>query len=599
MRAGRAPALLLRLLLTTTLAVVGPVLVGAPAQAATIGLPYELSIQGGYGDAEVVLPIPEGTSPTRLTGSISSTYSAPGSLVVLINGHRAATVPAQTGGEFRIPLSGRDVVEGTLTITLRADLDPDEDCWLDDRAVAALTDARVRLDTAPPAPTTIAGFLSPAVTAFTVVVPATPTAAEQEAGLDAVLALAHRYGGSATITLDATDQISAGPGDGRLVLVEESDGDGNDIEVRGGRLLISGSADELPLAAVSLADPNLGVLAATSVSDLTGRADYRPLTGAASLHDLGIDALSVRGIGRVAQTVSVAQAAFGQPVEQLVLDLSGTATPVVPGQQGRVSIRWNDRLVSSRALTEDSRQSWRFTVGPDDLRSVNYLTAELEYLPASGRCSDPGLPGQVQIDVGASQVTPTFGQGSANGFQRFPQAFGAVVPVAIAGPGRPSLAHAAQVLAGVVAPSPLQYTVEMVQVPALAERGGVATGVDPGQVASLGAPLPDQGPPPGTTAPYAALQAFPNGDADIIVLSAEPQSQAESLATWPLRQDGGWAGLTGQVYVMGADSDQPEPVAAVTAAPDKRTPQFVAAAIITAVLLVALILWLRHRPARK
>ena len=95
------------------------------------------------------------------------------------------------------------------------------------------------------------------------------------------------------------------------------------------------------------------MLAATSVSDLAGRADYRPLTGAASLHDLGIDALSVRGIGRVAQTVSVAQAAFGQPVEQLVLDLSGTATPVVPGQQGRVSIRWNDRLVSSRALTED------------------------------------------------------------------------------------------------------------------------------------------------------------------------------------------------------------------------------------------------------
>lgn len=596
MTPGRVPSLLMRWLIATWLAALCLPIAVAPARAGTVGLPYDLSIQGGYGQAEVVVPIPAGTLPTRLTGQIVSNFSAAGSLVVLVNGQRAATVPARTGGEVRIRLTSHDVGDGSLTVGLRADLDPDEDCWLDDRAVATLTDSEVLLDTEPPPPTTIGDFLSPAVTEFTVVVPATPTPTEQEAGLDAVLALAHRFGDSAGIALDSTDRV---PGDvGRLVLIEEA-GAGNRIAVSAGRLHISGDAEGLPLAAVSLADPNVGLLAATSVSDVTGTADYHPQTGAASLTDLGIETLSVRGTGRVAQSVSVAQAAFGQPVEQLVFDLSGTATPVVPGQQGRVNIRWNDRLVSSRGLTEDSRQSWRFTVGPDDLRSVNYLEVELEYLPAAGHCGNPGLPGQVEIDVTGSRVTPTFGQGSAPGFQRFPQVLGPVVPVAVSGPVRQSLAHSAQLLTAIVASSPLQYTVDLVQLQDLAERGGLATGVDPGQAATLGAPVPNQDPPPDTGTPFAALQAFQNGKADIVLLSAEPQTQAGALAAWPGRQSGGWASLTGQAYVMGPDNTRPEPLVTFTTAPDKRTPQLVAAAAITVVLLIALLLWLRHRPARK
>ena len=60
----------------------------------------------------------------------------------------------------------------------------------------------------------------------------------------------------------------------------------------------------------------------------------------------------------------------------------------------------------------------------------------------------------------------------------------------------------------------------------------------------------------------------------------------------------GWSALTGQAYVLAASSDTPEPFATRDTTPDKQTPQLIAAGLISAVLLLALVLWLRRRPKR-
>ena len=593
----------LRILLVLALSAFLLALATPPAAATTAPFPYDLSITGGYGIAEVVVPLPEGTTPTRLTGRITSDYTAAGQLQVLVDSRPAAEVPAPDGGSINIALRAADVVDGGVVISLRADLDPSPDCYQDDHAVASLVDARIVLDRAPNTPTTIAGFLAPGAPSYLVAVPAAPTAAEQQAGLDAVLALEHVVGDKTDIELVVTDEPPPTNPARRTVTVAEEEASNNGLAVTDGRLLVTGAGESLSAAAISLADPNTGLLAVDAVRGLSGTADYAPLTGPASLDQLGVTTLTVRGIGRVSQVVTVPQAAFGAPISQVIVDLRGAATPVLPGQQGRVSVRWNDALVSSQALTQDPRVGLSFTVGTEDLRAVNYLTLEFEYLPAGGDCSNPPLPGQVQIDVAASRATPTFGTSAGPGFQRFPQSFGEVIPVAVAGPVSQSLPHAAALLTAAVAPSPLQYTARLTQVDDLADGGGLATGVDPAQAQLLAAPLPDEQDsgdfPAGVTTAYAALQAFQSGGSDVILLSAEPGAAAATLAAWPAAQDGGWSALEGQVYVDSATIAQPQAFAAASTEPDKQTPQLVAAAIASGVLLLVLGIWLWRRPRRR
>ncbi len=571
-----------------------------PAMADTAPFPYSLSVQGGYGSAEVLVPIPAGTAPTRLSGRIVSSYSTAGDIIVTLNGRNATRVPAIGGGRFTVRVRADDLVDSAVPVGLRTALEPDQDCLRDDQAVATLHDPVLQLDSAAPAPDTIADFLSAGAEGFTVVVPEQPTAAEQASGLDAVLALRHAFPETTKVRLAGASSPPAPTTGDRVVTVAETTDPDNSLTVADGRLLITGPAQRLSQAAVALADPNVRLLNLETVTGLQGEADHFPLTGQADLLSAGIESFSVSGVGTVGQTVAVPQALYGKPVAQFIVSLRGAATPVLPGQQGRVNARWNDNLVSSQVLTEDSRVSLDFTISAADLRATNYLTLELQYQPAGGDCSNPPLPGTVDIDVRSSTLTPTFGTSVAPGFQRFPQSFAASIPVSLGGSQPASLVHAAQILAAATASSPLQYTVELVDLAEVSHRGGLAVGVDPQSADGLGAPLPDEqdgaGFPAGRDTAYAALQAFQSGGRDIITLTADPTAESGELAAWLGEQDPGWTGLTGQAYVLAATSDTPEPFATRDTTPDKRTPQLIAAGVLTAILLIALVVWLRRRP---
>lgn len=567
--------------------------------------PYDLSIRGAYGTADVVLPVPQGSSPRIFSGSITSSYTTAGDLLLLINDRVAATVPAVGGGKFSVKLSGADVGETGVAVGLRADLGPNRNCFRDDLAVATVENANLRFDDVPAPPDTLAAFLAPGANGFVVAIPAAAGTAEQTAGLNAVLALRHISGPRTSVVLRTDAAPPPTTVASRTVVVDPATGDAsvNALTLQDGRLHITGDSDGLAAAAVSLADPNVSLLQVSSVSNLSGEADYAAVTQTANLRRLGVASLAVSGIGRVSQVVNLSQAAFGAPISQLIINLSGTATPVLPGQQGRVNVKWNDRMVSSQALAGDSRVAMDFAISAENLRSVNYLELELEYLPAGADCSSPALPGRVEIDVARSEVAPSFGSSTDPGFQRFPQAFGPTIAVSADGVAAQSLPNLAAVLDAAVASSPLQYTVEVVDVTALAERAGVAIGVSPAQADNLGAPLPDEQTsatfPAGAQVPYAALQAFQSNGNNLILLSAEPARAATELAQWPSAEDGGWSSLSGQVYVMSDDTGIPQVFAAASTLPDKRTPQLIAAGIISLLLASVLILWVRHRPAER
>ena len=568
----------------------------APAHAQTTDFGYTLSIKGGYGTSEVSVAIADGTRPVSLTGSISSSYTTRGTIDVLINGQRRASVPAIGGGRIRVALGASDVEQGHVIVGLRAALRPDQDCLRDDQAVATLEGPRLAVTGQAASPATLAEFLAPGPSRYVVQVPAAPTPAEQAAGLDSALALRHLYGETVDISLamdTPTTDTSV-----RVVAVEQTQDAQNSLSLTGGVLFVRGPAEGLEQAAVSLADPNVGLLEVTSVDAVSGQAQYAPIEGTASLKAAGVESLTVTGIGSVTQTVTMPQAAFGRPVSGLVFDLVGASTPVLPGQQGRVNITWNGDLITSETLTEDSRVHVRFSISAENLRAVNALDVELEYLPAGGDCSTPPLPGTVEFDTVRSTVTPDFGESAGPGFQRFPQVLEAQIPVAAAGALAVSLPELAQVLTGVTAPSPLQYTVALTDVSDLMDSAGVATGVSTQQAALLSAPLAttdDPDFPAGEQEPYAALQAYQANGHDMLILSGVAPASS-SLAQWPVSQPGGWASLEGQAYVLAADQQQPEPFQTPSTRPDKQTPQIVVGSAVTLALLLVVIVWLRRRP---
>ena len=529
------------------------------AHAASTPVPAPVSVQGPYGVDEVTVPIPDGTRPKRFTGRIRSQFTIPGSFLIEINDSVRKRVPIR-GGKFSVPLRARDVRDGGVNIALMVNLRPSKDCLRDDQAQAFIRDARVVLNRRPPRPRTLADFLNTTTERFVVTVPREPSTEEQAAGLDAVLALRHAIGSGPKITLRTTNQPPKTTLKRRVVVVDEDGTGSSALAVRAGRLYVTGSPEEVAKAAISLSDPNVTLLKVRSVTNLAGTADYNPVPNSTTLAELGVEPFALAGIGTLSSTMTISQAAFGQPVSELVLNLRGAVTPVTRGQQGRVNIRWNDQLVASQLVTDSSALTLNRTGNAGSLLSVNRLQTDFEYLPARKACRTR-LPGELQIDPAASTVEASFGDSAAPGFQRFPQSFGPQIPVSFGLAARPALRNAARVLDSAASVSPLQYTVEILEDPAQ-RPGSLVAGATNTQAQNLGAPLPDQQNlanfPPGRSTPYAALQAFNGGGNDMIVLSAEPPKSAKVLANWPAAQEGGWAGLTGQVYVKASDSGAPQ-----------------------------------------
>jgi hypothetical protein len=578
------------------LMLVGVLFPGQMAQAATAPIPHTLSTKGWYGTSEVTAPIPAGTEPVRFTGRIESNYTSAGKFVLSVNDRIRKRVPIR-GGRFVLPLRARDVRNQTVTITLGVELRPSRNCLRDDQSTAVIRRPRLVLDRRPPVPGTIATFLSRATDRFVVAVPARPSTEEQAAGLDAVLALRHAFGPSPAIRLRTTDDPPRTSAT-RHVLVVDEDGSGSSaLSIRAGRLHVTGSPTEIGRAAISLADPNIGLLKTRSITNLAGTADYQPAPPTTTLEGLGLPAVKLRGIGTLSQTVAIPQAAFGQPVSQLEMNLRGVVTPVSRGAQGRVSVRWNDQLVTSQVLSDSSQVSLDFTVPAGNLVAVNSLQADFEYIPGGRNCRQ-ALPGEFQIDPVTSTVTASFGDSTPPGFQRFPQSFPARIPVSFGLKAGPALRNAARILDSAASVSPLQYTVEILDKPSR-RPGALVTGVTGTQAQNLGAPLPNQQNladfAAGRSTQYAALQAFHRGGDDVIVLSAEPDAAARALSQWPSARDGGWAGLEGQVYVKARDSGTPQAFDAPASTPSMQRPLIIAVVVLTVALLLGLLVWWRFR----
>lgn len=584
-------------------------------------LPYTLGIQGANGQSRVQVTIPQGSAATQLTGAVKANYNLPGKVMLTANGRKIAEVNAQTGGAVKAALSPSDLTDGVLPIAMSVKLESDKDCFADDNAVATLTDAKVAFTVPTVAPTNIGAFLSPGLDSYTVVVPANPSPAEQQAGLDAVAALTYRYPSPTVVSFAATNDPAAGDFLNRVIRVSETAAaSGNSVTLdKAGQLVITGGGTGIDQAAIALGDSNTNALQASSATGLERPAAFSVKSGSLSLAKFGADPISLAGVGRSEALIAINQPAFGRSLETIQLNLRGSMTPVPAGGQGRVDFVWNGTLLKSLDMATESTIELPLTIGAQLLRRDNALSIQMSYTPPGANCSPAGLGARTDIDIDQSTVEGMPGDSVAPGFDRFPQAFGSGLPFATgtAQMSGEQATAAGELLSSLQSATPTQQlTVNVKDFQSFAKDGapGLLVGSSLEQAQQLNAEVTlgstiQIGPESNRFSfsqdeSLAVLGAYVDGDRNLILLSGQGQTAdkqvantalATELARYANQPPQRWLALQGEALAMGPTKVPTQLQISAPAAPSGISPLLVGA-IGLAVLLILLVAWLWWRP---
>lgn len=601
-------------------------------------LPYVLSVQGAGGSSTVAVTLPDSATPIVFDGTVRSTFTYDGTIIVTINGRRIAQVPARTGGPVHAVANADDVDRGLAIIGMYVQLDPHADCFVDNTSTATLANASLTYSHPVTPPTTIGTFLSPGLSKLTVQVGTKAGEAEQQAALDAVAALVHLYPVPTVVKLLVSDTAPKDDFLNRTVVVQATDEEGpvgsaspsstsassgGTLEVRAdGALYLTGAPSALAGTAFALADPALSLFEGKRLDHVAGTPDWAPATGKTSLADLGAPTISMSGVGKLQSVIAIDQPAFGQSLSEVQVSLSGVITPLPEGGAGRVDFLWNGTLIDSIGMSSDTALNAQLAISSEQLNRNNQLTIELSYVPPSGQCTPQPLAARLDFDAKQSFVTPTAGDSVPPGFERFPQVLGASVPIALGSAGNPAslLQQAGDLIAGLQSSTTEQLAVNLMSSAQFQSAGvsGLLVGASAVETDTLGAPLTINDlisvgdPAPRFTAalpgPLALAQAFFNDKRDVAILGPIPtdalsvagkaalqlnEQFANQIAVGP----GRWTQLTGQVVSMGATGQLQE--IALPAAPDSSTSGrsfLIVGLIATAFLIIGLVVWSRTKP---
>lgn len=552
---------------------------GAPAaMAAEAPAPGSLSSPTG-GLVTTEIAVPEGAqAPFGLRATLRGPRSAPGDLVVLVEGRETLRSPSTRRREVELAVRPGDAADGSVEVGLRHD-PPDGDACVTTPVAASLDDLVLDFGGAEQAPTAAEEFFPATTPRVDVVVPTGAAADLLGAALAAVASLARAYP-DADVGLRAEDDAVPVVGAGqRVVELRDGDGDGEaEVGSRDGvpSLLVSGPPEALPDAVAMLVPPPQDGPVAVGTRQPLAR--------------LTTEEMSLGGYGTSAVEVPVPQDVFGSPVSEVAVHLEGTHTPLEPGVVARLEVVVGDTVVGSQDLGGGRRVVVDAVVPTAALEPVLDVRVELTATPADGDCSVPA-PGPLRLELDANDSTlegrPDLA--AAAGLGALPAALEGRLAVALGADETGQVddaRRAAPVVAALQRAAARPLAVDLVDPATLLEgrpdASGLVIGADEREVARLDAlvPLDRDGDPTAEEddgAPYAVLQAVPRAGRTLLLLGAwapdgtDPGSLLDRTA-YAVGQSG-WGDLTGDAVVVrrgagpvGLDAPPREPATRALAA---------------------------------
>ncbi|MCH9762067.1 MAG: cellulose biosynthesis cyclic di-GMP-binding regulatory protein BcsB [Actinomycetia bacterium] len=305
---------------------------------ADLGSGATVSFYGEISSTTLSFPVPAGLVPVTLNTTLDFPFNLRSGILTVMQDDRIISrlgVPLADLAPFVIPLDGVDVVNGSVTVTLKLTALPADGYCLDDSAAVNLIRGSVTYAGIEVAPRTIADFLPSILRAVTIAVPSTPTQAESDAAVQLATALASRYRSQdpriALVALADGATTLDGPSlpMERQIIIKEGPDEGLSLVGDAGvpELLISGPPDKLKNQTRLLTDSSLGMaVSRKAVADKLHPNPWLP-GNSATLAQLRQPA--VTSVGFAPQVnIALDQTQFGHPTQGFRVHLLGSHTPV-------------------------------------------------------------------------------------------------------------------------------------------------------------------------------------------------------------------------------------------------------------------------------
>lgn len=452
---------------------------GALAQApvlslSALGSSSNLSFYGLQAQQSVTLPVQQGLTPAALTAMVwMPTGVLSASLTVTQGDHVISRVelpiqlPIGPPAPVSAPLSGAEVVDDAIALTLTVDILPLEGYCVAPTNPLRLTDTAIRFDGIERPPVTVADFLPPVLRKLTLFLPQAPTRAESDAAVKLTDAVVARYGQQypdvSLVALPAGQTTPPGPPAPmeRQIVVKEGLTKGLSVQPGDGMpsLLISGSGAELGDQA-RLLSSDLSQLALTS-DTAVGSVKSTPVIPAdvTTLHEIG-----ERGATSVSLTprldVGVDQTRFGRAIGNVRLHLKGSYTPLPATVGGQVVAMIGDTTIAKWAADAAGLIDRWVDIPDDVLQRHTTVTVGIHIAGNTGRCGE-FQPLTLTIDDTTSIQSTPANPPVRPGFQSLPQSLMPHVQVGIGDDGFADTGRAIAIMTGLqrVSAAPIDTTV--------------------------------------------------------------------------------------------------------------------------------------------
>lgn len=307
---------------------------GTSFSLTAMGTVTPLTFYGDQGTAELTFPVPRGLVPAALTAAVELPLDVRAGMVTATQRERTLSrvpLPPTDGASIVIPLTGAEISDNAVTVTLRTHLLPAEGSCFESSIPLRLTDGAVSFRGVEAPPATVADFLPPILRKLTIAIPATPARAEADAAIRLAAAVTAHYGQQPTIVVVvplARALAPAGPFE-RQVVVQQGAGAGLALDPIPGalpNLRISGPEGEVV---------NQSRLLTSDISRLalSSKAVVGPLKSSPQLPG---DVTTLRALGQpevsavaLSPQVSVGldQTRMGRPAKSVRVHLIGSYTP--------------------------------------------------------------------------------------------------------------------------------------------------------------------------------------------------------------------------------------------------------------------------------
>lgn len=543
-----------------------------------LGMGNSVSFDSADVPVGVSIPVPEGMSPTRLSGVVASATNVSDAFIQVArsDGTIVGTVvvprfgPRQLSTPFSVPLSAVPVGDNgraDLRLTLR---NGDDDSVCGPIPDVSLTDLNVAYAGVASSPRTIQEFFGTVVGDVTIVTPQDPSAAVAQATLGTVAAITDHYRPQ-RVSIDVVESAGTrvptpgGPLE-RTVVIGEEDGPGGVRLERAGQpsaaLVIGGNADSLPDQVALFRDglTDLAQTGSAAVESVSGR----PVQGSDSV-TFGefSDRLSteVLGITTLVPGFDPTMLSLGRP-GLVNVHLLARYTPVREDERANVLAVSGGEILHTSALNASGSLDTEFTIPAAQVAANEPLEFRISYEPGPGACSPRSVPLSFQIDpssTASSSTTPV----RMGGFSSVPLGWQPTVQVALDDTNPAQLDAAAELIASVQRSSVTPLAPVLVPLEqAIASNTGALVVASAANARPLNPPINSEDSSTLVDLPaqvrlaipegLGTIQAFAQNSRTVVLVSTSGSwDLVEPLFTYLDEQQGDLANLRGDVVVAG------------------------------------------------